>query len=188
MSASEKLKNVFVKIGENNKATYAAIAIAVAKGIFRPTFTMLDKKEDPKTKKYTALREGFTEVLAVPIYWGCGVLADKIAPKIQKDPAKLKITQTNLGFIALSIATLIVVPGLCSCLVKPFTNMLFKKDDSKATSKPKDENKKLDIIEGNNYSPEIGNIKVPVIPEMNKYYYSPYSNENIVANSGMRVR
>lgn len=71
------LRNACSKLGENNKPTYAVVAIAAVKGICRPTFTMMDKTEKPETKKYTALREGLTELIAIPVYLGCGYLAGK---------------------------------------------------------------------------------------------------------------
>ena len=45
---------------------------------------MMDKKENPETKKYTAIREGLTEVIAIPVYWACGELAGKFANKLGK--------------------------------------------------------------------------------------------------------
>lgn len=65
-----KLKNLCIKLGENCKPTYPVMAIAAVKGICRPAFTMMDKKEEPKTKKYTAIREGLTEIIAIPVLLG----------------------------------------------------------------------------------------------------------------------
>lgn len=82
MSILNKLENVCLSLGKNNKPTYVVMAIATAKGIFRPMFTMMDKKENPETKKYTAIREGLTEVIAIPSYLFCGELAAKLADKV----------------------------------------------------------------------------------------------------------
>ncbi len=82
------LRNVCSKLGENNKPTYAVVAIAAVKGICRPTFTMMDKTEKPETKKYTALREGLTELIAIPVYIGCGYLAGKCSPIFTKNVKK----------------------------------------------------------------------------------------------------
>lgn len=82
------LRNVCTQLGENNKPTYAVVAIAAVKGICRPTFTMMDKKEKPETKKYTALREGLTELIAIPVYIGCGYLAGKCSSLFTKNVTK----------------------------------------------------------------------------------------------------
>lgn len=82
------LRNVCTQLGENNKPTYAVVAIAAVKGICRPTFTMMDKKEKPETKKYTALREGLTELIAIPVYLGCGYLAGKCSSLFTKNVTK----------------------------------------------------------------------------------------------------
>lgn len=77
MTLADKFRNICVALGKNNKPTYAVMAIAAVKGICRPAFTMMDKTEKPETKKYTALREGLTELIAIPAYWACGELAGK---------------------------------------------------------------------------------------------------------------
>ena len=183
LSKVEKLKKTLVELGADNSPTYPAIAIAAAKGIFRPLFTMMDKKEDPKTKKYTALREGLTELIAIPTYWACGVLANKVANSIHKEPEKIHIAKSNFGFLAVGVATLLIVPALCSCLVKPFTNMLFKKDDKEKT---KDNCKKLDIVEGENDVTNYGknDMKVSITKNQPNLYVNTV---NIRNNSGMRV-
>ena len=84
MSVMESLKNLCIKLGKNNSPEYAVVAIATVKGIARPTITMMDKKEDPQTKKYTALREGLTEVVAIPTYLTCGYLAGKLGGKLNR--------------------------------------------------------------------------------------------------------
>ena len=99
MSITEKFKNICVSLGKNNKPTYAVMAIALVKGIARPTFTMMDNQEEPETKKYTALREGLTEVVAIPTYWGCGELTAKLASKMNLAPEKLAAAQHNLMFV-----------------------------------------------------------------------------------------
>ena len=84
MSFSKVMENICTKLGTNNKPTFVVMAIATGKGIFRPIFTMMDKKENPETKKYTAIREGLTEVIAIPIYWASGELAAKLAHVLAK--------------------------------------------------------------------------------------------------------
>lgn len=58
------------------------MSIAAAKGIFRPAFTMSDKKENYDTKRYTAIREGLTEVIAIPVYYASGLISKSISKKI----------------------------------------------------------------------------------------------------------
>jgi len=65
-----KLRTLCEKLGTKCKPTYVVMAIATIKGICRPTFTMMDKHEDYETKKYTAIREGLTEVIAIPASGG----------------------------------------------------------------------------------------------------------------------
>ncbi len=84
MSVNSLLEKICTKLGNNNKPTYVVMAIATVKGICRPIFTMMDKKENPETKKYTAIREGLTEIIAIPVYWSCGELAGKFAHLLAK--------------------------------------------------------------------------------------------------------
>ncbi len=183
MSLNSGIKKVFESIGRDNNPAYAVVAIATAKGIFRPLFTMMDKKESPETKKYTALREGLTEIIAIPTYLACGALAGKGAALI-KDVEMAKKAKHNLRFVGVCTAALLVIPGLCSCVVKPFTDMIFHKN------KKKDEPARLDISsksENLNISKhqitQTGNISQrPVL-------YPIYKNYDIASftNNGMRV-
>ena len=138
MAFADKIKNICVKLGENNKPTYAVMAIATVKGIARPAFTMMDKTEDAETKKYTALREGLTEVVAIPAYWGCGELAGKIAKNLNLPQSKKSLAQHNLMFVGVCTAALFVIPALASVAIKPFMNKIQKKPEK---------SQKLDIKE-----------------------------------------
>lgn len=80
MTIKQNLEKLFIKFGKSTSPTFVAMSIAVAKGIFRPAFTMADKKEDYETKRYTAIREGLTELIAIPVYYSSGVVS-KIAAK-----------------------------------------------------------------------------------------------------------
>lgn len=131
MSISETLKKVCTKLGQNNKPTYAVMAIAVVKGIARPIFTMMDKHEKPETKKYTALREGLTEVVAIPTYFACGELASKIAGKLKLPPEKQALAKNNFMFLGVCTAALFVIPALASVTIKPFMNRIQSNNDSK---------------------------------------------------------
>ena len=43
-------KNLCSKLGENNDALYGVLTIAASKGVLRPTFTMMDKKQEKKSR------------------------------------------------------------------------------------------------------------------------------------------
>ena len=90
------IKEILTNLGKNNKPTYAVMAIAVVKGIARPLFTMTDKHADPETKKYTAIREGLTEVVAIPTYFACGELASKVADKLKRTSIRKTERKTKL--------------------------------------------------------------------------------------------
>ena len=182
MSFNKLIKNVCESIGKDNNPAYVVVAIATAKGIFRPLFTMMDKKESPETKKYAALREGLTEIIAIPTYLACGALAGKGA-KLVKDPEMAKRAKHNLRFVGVCAAALIVIPGLCSLVIKPFTDMIFHKKD-KDNKNPA----KLDII---SKAPEIETQNVNTVENISK---KPITNPVIhkydiaaFTNNGMKV-
>lgn len=154
-------KNAKKGIHLGNAAIVAAV-ISTAKGVFRPLFTMADKKEEYETKKYTALREGLTEGIAIPIYILSGIVTGKISDKIAKTPKyfnkmarqKLDIKnrknltpegnkliketaeelaerlspkiRVNLGFIGVGLSALLIIPALCSAIIKPIMNSIQK--------------------------------------------------------------
>ena len=168
MTNFQSIKNLCKKLGENNKPTYVVMSIAAVKGICRPTFTMMDKTEKPETKKYTALREGLTEVIAIPVYWACGEIAGKLGKyvvsknmdkkiaalekegkkytqeaKDEMKTAAIKKGNTGLMFIGVCTAALFIIPAVCSAVIKPVMDAIGLKaphDNQK--------DKKLDIKEG----------------------------------------
>lgn len=153
---SKFIKNICKTLGENNKPTYVVMAIATVKGICRPLFTMMDKKEDPETKKYTALREGLTEVIAIPAYWSCGELASKLSKAITKDKTLVKRAETNLMFIGVCTAALFVIPALCSAIIKPVMDKIgWSAPEQKVQKKP--------------YPPQIDTCSVNTTLNFNKY-------------------
>ena len=129
-----KLKKVCETIGKDSNPAYAVVAIAAAKGVLRPLFTMMDKKESPETKKFTAIREGLTEVIAIPTYLACGALAAKGAAFF-KDPAQAKVAKNNLRFIGVCTAGCLVIPWLCYKLIKPLTAKMFEEKSPQPTQK-----------------------------------------------------
>ena len=207
MANFQSIKNICKKLGENNKPTYVVMAIATVKGICRPTFTMMDKKEKPETKKYTALREGLTEAIAIPVYWACGEIAAKFGKYVvskakdaefaeaakkgkeysqeMKDEMKsaaIKKGKTGLMFIGVCTAALFIIPAVCSAVIKPIMNAMGMKapqGDKKA------EPQKLDIKEGTKDNiPQAPQINQPIKqierPQMANLYSS-------ASASGMKV-
>ena len=121
-----RLEKICTALGQNNKATYPVMAIAVVKGICRPTFTMMDKTEKPETKKYTALREGLTELIAIPTYFACGELSAWGAKKLIKDKALAEKASKNLMFLGVCGAALFAIPALCSLTINPIVKKFLK--------------------------------------------------------------
>lgn len=153
MSVINFIKNTCSKLGNNNKSIYPMIAIASANGICRPTITMLKKGENPESKKYAALRELLTEVIAVPTYWASGELMaklgkyitskaiDKKIAKLEKDGEILtdkvkqnmeesfvKKGQAGLMLIGVCTAAGLIIPALCSVAVKPIMDKISAKN------------------------------------------------------------
>jgi hypothetical protein len=141
MGVKESFRKICESLGKNNKPTYAVMAIATVKGIARPTFTMMDKTENPETKKYTAIREGLTEVIAIPTYWACGELTSKLAKKMNLAEDKLAAAEHNLMFAGVCAAALIIIPAVTSLTIKPLMKKL------KQRNAKKNEENKLDITD-----------------------------------------
>jgi len=182
MGFTDKFRNICIKLGKNNKPTYAVMAIATVKGIARPTFTMMDKHEDPETKKYTALREGLTEVVAIPAYWACGELASKIAGKMSLSEEKKALAKHNFMFLGVCTAALFVIPALASVAIKPFMSKI--QGDK---NKPADAEHKLDIKET-----EVSESVKPVLSNQSVNYqqtFQPISMTNYAPAkmAGMKV-
>lgn len=163
MAYQERLVKTFEYIAKNLKATHTVMAIATVKGICRPTFTMMDKTEKPETKKYTALREGITEAVAIPVYFICGELAGfgakvlrnvqdsvnikkakKLAEKtgdiidiekIKQSPEMTKKIANNLRFLGVCVAALLVIPSVCSVAIKPIVDEIIKPPKTPDTPK-----------------------------------------------------
>lgn len=136
-----RLTNVCKKIGELNNPVYTVVPIAICKGICRPIATMKDKKQDPESKKYAALREGLTEFIAIPSYIFMSRLTGKLAPAFSPEGKSinkiLHSSKTTVGFFGVCIAALVVIPGLCS-LAMPYALKLFGKDQKDIKQKPFD--------------------------------------------------
>lgn len=131
----ENLQNTCRYFGESKHgATLIACSIAVFKGIFRPLFTLMDKKSDPETKKYAAMREGLTEVAALPLYAITPWLAGKLVEKFLKEPDEIVKgrMKTNAKFLGIAAATLII-PAVCNIIQPPIMAAFKKSQAAKKT-------------------------------------------------------
>ena len=130
----EPIKGAFDFFGKNpDSAIYVAVAIAGFKGIFRPIFTLRDKKSDPQTKKYTAIREALTELIAIPIYIAVPLLGKKLFVdkkfKNASDVVK-KSANSNIKFWGV-LASTAIIPAVCNLVQPPIMNALKKKQEAK---------------------------------------------------------
>ena len=198
MSISNFVKDICKSLGDNNKSIYPVMAVALANAIFRPTFTMLKKGENPESKKYAALREGITEVIAVPTYWASGVLAakfggiisskamdkyfkrqEKLGRSLSDDvkqemkSSAIKKGQAGLMLIGVCTAGGIIIPAVCSACVTPIMNRLRPKKE--------EQSKKLDIKENVLKYNVVSNLNTP------QKFISNAVFKNNVNYSGMKV-
>ena len=175
MALANSIKNAITSLGAKTKPAYPMMAVALTNGIFKPLTSLTDKKEKPETKKYAALRELLTEVVAVPTYLLSNLAAEKGAELFyKKDPEKLKLAKANIGFFGVCAAAIFIIPALCSIVVKPFTDMIFKKDK-------KNEPAKLDITAK---TEEIKNPPPTQISNTGHVYNMTYPNINTFINRG----
>lgn len=175
------LEQLCISLGKNNDASYAVVAVASAKGIFRPMFTMMDKHEDYETKKYTALREGLTEAIAIPCYLSVAWAAKNlVAPMICKSKSNdtVKKAAKTLSFLGVCAAALIIIPAACSAMITPIMDFMKTKKQSK--------NKHLDIKEQPLEKPQIA--LQPAQIDTSNPLNKTYSAFNTVKfNSGLTI-
>lgn len=121
-------------MGDNpNSAIVVAVAIAFFKGIFRPMFTMMDKKSDTKTKKSAAIREGLTEGIAIPVYIAVPMISEKLIIDNffkGKEEVIKKAVKTNVKFIGV-LASTAIIPAVCNLVQPPIMEALKKGHDKK---------------------------------------------------------
>lgn len=171
-------RKIITSIGKNIKPYYPVAGVAAAELVFRPLFTMMDKKTPMETKKYTALREAVTELVAAPIYCALPILAAKGSLLI-KDAEKAKRASHNLQVLGVWTAALLVIPGLCSLFVKPFTDKIFNKDKSKEEANKLDVTSKTENIPlSKSDKSQVGNVGHYAVKNVNIASFT---------NSGMRV-
>lgn len=168
------LESTFKVLGENpNSAIYIAVAIAAFKGLFRPIFTLTDKESDQKTKKYTAMREFLTEIIAIPVYITVPKLGEYFIVnkkfKNESDVVK-KAAGANIKFWGV-LASTAIIPAVCNLVQPPIMNWIKKKDEAKKT------------IAANNQIATVGTANEPSFKSA--YYWQ--SKKSYSNNYGMRV-
>lgn len=130
----DNLHNTFKFLGENpNSAIYVAVAIAAFKGIFRPIFTLTDKKSDPQTKKYTAIREALTELIAIPVYIAVPLIGKAlVVDKFYKTKPEIfkKAAGANIKFLGV-LASTAIIPAVCNLVQPSIMNYIQKKPAAK---------------------------------------------------------
>lgn len=172
----KQFKNLCMNLGKNNKALYGALTIAVSKGILRPTFTMMDKKQEKNSRKYTAFREGLTGAVAFGSYLitdaGVAKLAKHIAEKTNhlNELPKMKST---LSLISVSLTALFVIPAICNMATKPLMNALLPDNNKKETKRMPQQPKPL----------QVKNVEQPNF----NGYTTPYYHFKNFYNSGMKI-
>ena len=172
-AASKVLERIFLKLGNLHKPIYPVMMIAAVKGICRPAFTMMDKTEEPETKRYTALREGLTEIIAIPTYFACGKASASLSRLF---PEKIRgNAATNLMFMGVCGAALFAIPALCSVAIKPIMSKIQKNNSKKS----------LDI---NTQQPVERPLNITYNPDFKKGENYKYLNSFYRGtNSGMKV-
>lgn len=209
MNVGNSLEKVFRFFGKDANPALVAMGIAGAKAIFRPTFTLMDKKQDPESKRYAALREGLTEIIAIGVYYGSGKLAKSIAtgltrvkenlPKktFSKDALKNIINEVNLPkgidsdaahkigktFFKLNSSLSMLGVFASALLVIPAVCSLVIKPIMKLTNK--NDKKGLDINTAS--QPELKTIN-PNFMKNNSYtHLNNFATLHLAKNSGMKV-
>ncbi|MCI1273256.1 MAG: hypothetical protein LKG27_02340 [Clostridiaceae bacterium] len=122
MGTPKLTEKIFSTMGTSTKCGIVVMsAIALFKGILRPIFALQDKKSDPQTRKYTAMREGLTEVAALPLYATLPIGAGWLAGKIFKNHKAVHNIKLNTSFAVLGLATM-AVPVICNKIQAPIMN------------------------------------------------------------------
>lgn len=130
----KNFKKLCMYLGNNNKALYGALTIAVSKGILRPTFTMMDKKQDRDSRVYTAFREGLTGAVAFVSYLATDAAVEKLATKLAKKTNhlnELPKMKSTLSLVSVSLTALFVIPAICNAITKPLLNIFTSHNKNK---------------------------------------------------------
>lgn len=173
----DKCKGAFKFFGESeNGATMITCALSAFKGIFRPIFTLNDKKSDPETKKYAAIRECLTEMIAIPLYiatpWVAGKLVDNVLKS--SNPIDNKRMRANAKFIG-TCAAVLIIPFVCNVVQPPIMAAIKEHEEAKKAKKSLDVTSVADVQQ----PVVINKPATPIVSSLQK----PVA----IANSGMRV-
>lgn len=178
------VENTLKFLGDNKWVpTIAVCSVAFFRGIFRPIITLKDKKSDPETKKFAAIREGLTEAVAIPVYIATPFLIEKgiINNLFKKEAAEagktIKTIRTNASFISTCIAALII-PAVCNIVQPPAMKKI-----KKLIEKPKTG---LDINVGDTAAKATPAVVSSPSNTTNKLYQTKLLPINKI-NSGMKV-
>ena len=190
-SAYNFLKKICNSLGEHNDALYAVLAIAVFKGVMRPTFTMMDKKSDKETKKYAAFREGLTEAIAFVSYIVTHKIFKSLAPKLAEKTGKSdKKIANGLSLLSVCLTAGIIITAVCNLTLKPVMDLVKKVSDKNKLKKSNDTiNTKLDIKENpskpNTNFANFKNVYSPVLTPNSKSLMDSLYKSRV--QSGMKV-
>ena len=184
------LKTICEKLGRNNDPVIAVLGIAVFKGVFRPLFTMMDKEEPPERKKYAAFREGLTEAIAFCSYFVTSYAAKALAGPICKAVGKtsdsaIHKTEKSLSFLAVCLAAVAIIPGVCNITLKPIMEAAQKLQKDKQ-NRPQ-EIKTLDIKEQSVDETLPKQAISPVLSENARNLLSSIQKPAITSSAGMKV-
>ena len=171
----KKFKDLCMYLGSNNKALYGALTIAASKGILRPTFTMMDKKQDKDSRVYTAFREGLTGAVAFVSYLATNAVVEKVAYNLAKKTNHLKELpkmKSTLSLISVSLTALFIIPGICNAATKPLLNAFTGKKNNHSQS----QNSPVKQIDKPVKNVNFGNYKT-----LNAYSFKDFYN------SGMKI-
>ena len=172
----KKFKDICMYLGSNNKALYGALTIAASKGILRPTYTMMDKKQDRDSRVYTAFREGLTGAVAFVSYLATNAVVEKLATSLAKKTNHLKELpkmQSTLSLITVSLTALFIIPGICNMATKPLLNFF---NGNKKEKQPKNP-----ISDVGNSVQHVKSVNFGNYNRMNVYHINNFYN------SGMKI-
>ena len=137
MKVSERFTKTFTNLcsslGKSNKSLYSALTIAVSKGTLRPTFTMMDKKQEKSSKRYAAFREGLTGAVAIVSYLVTDNIVEKLAVPFCKKAKildKLPEVKPVLSLFSVSFSALLVIPMICNFATKPLLDKFSNKQSN----------------------------------------------------------
>lgn len=158
------------------------VIIAVFKAILRPAFTLSNKHQPPERKRYAALREFLTELVAIPTYLtvsklASGPLANALAKKHAISPEMIPKVGKVFSFIAITIAAGAIIPTLCNLVIKPIMNLYDKSQQKHKLKEIKEPKPSLNISLDNNAVPAFPAIRSIQTPTgINQSQASPWAN------------